>query len=149
MVSSSQISAHLQKKHRMSTTVSQQIDEAIAGLSVEPIGHINFDGQRYAALPLFGTLGEVWLLRPDGSLWRADSETGSRFEPLPVHLHTTALVAGLQRYPWLKQLLPQRPANASSCNSCGGQGRIGPENTLFCHICGALGWRSPNDEPTS
>lgn len=122
-------------------SISRRIREAIASLVPEPVGHINFEGLRYGALPLFGTLGEVWLLRADGSLWRADSDMGLPLEPLPENLHLIALVAGVQRYPWLSELLPIRPAEAVDCTSCSGSGRLGLDNALFCHACGALGWR--------
>jgi hypothetical protein len=126
---------------QISPLMSRRIEEEIAALAPQPIGHINFDGLRYHALPLFGTLGEVWLLRPDGSIWRADSETDLPIEPLPVSLHTIAIVAGTRRYEWLADLLPKRPAGAVDCTECRGLGRIGPRGALFCHTCGALGWR--------
>jgi hypothetical protein len=124
----------------LSPDLAIRIGKEIAGLKPEPIGHINYEGIRYQALPLFGTIGEVWLLRQDGSLWRADSDLGLALEPLPDALHTIALVAGAARYPWLEGLLPSRPLGATQCGACGGSGRLGPENALFCNACGALGW---------
>jgi len=131
----------MNKEMSVSPIMSRRIEDAIAGLAPEPVGHINFDGIRYHALPLFGTLGEVWLLRSDGSLWKADSETGVPLQPLAEELRTMALVAGVQRYEWLKDLLPSRPTDASECSKCGGLGRLGPNSALFCHVCGGLGWR--------
>ena len=118
--------------------VSRRVQEAITQLEPQPIGHINYEGQRHAALPLFGTLGQTWLLRPDGSLWRSDSEWGLSLEPLPEDLHTSAIVAGVRRYPWLADALPQRPPTAVDCPECGGSGATGPG--WFCRTCGALGW---------
>ena len=121
-------------------SLSERIQDEIARLAPEPCGHINYEGIRYQALPLFGTIGEVWLLRADGSLWRADSDSGVALEPLPENLHVTALVAGTARYPWLRDLTPSRPAEATTCTECGGCGRMAPDNALFCSSCGALGW---------
>ena len=126
---------------KIPTDLSERIENEIAALTPEPIGHINYDGIHYHALPLFGTIGEVWLLRPDGSLWKADSEFGIALEALPENLHTIALVAGTKRYPWLKDLLPSRPVDAVPCDDCRGLGRTGPYPALFCRACGALGWR--------
>jgi hypothetical protein len=122
--------------------LSARIQDEILRLRPEPVGHINYEGIQYNALPLFGTIGEVWLLRSDGSLWRADSDSGMNLEPLPEGLHTIALVVGSARYPWLRELLPARPERAITCIECGGRGRIGPGDAVFCHACSALGWRS-------
>jgi len=127
---------------RISAELSVRIAGEIAKLTPEAIGHINYEGIRFGALPLFGTIGEVWLLRPDGSLWKADSDLGLELTPLPQSLQVIALVAGTVRYPWLMDLLPSRPPGAVPCDNCGGSGRLGPENALFCHVCNALGWRS-------
>jgi hypothetical protein len=126
--------------------LSRRIQAAIDRLTPEAIGHVNFDGIKYKALPLLGTVGEIWLLRPDGSLWRADSDFGLPLEPLPEELHTTAIVAGTRTYPWLAKLLPPRPAAAATCPNCGGSGKVGPEDAFFCHSCGALGWVLPGEQ---
>jgi hypothetical protein len=120
-----------------------QIEREIAELKPKPLGHINYEGIHHQALPLFGTIGETWLLRGDGSLWRADSDWSLALQPLPVDLHTIALVAGTDRYPWLRDLLPSRSVGAITCSDCGGRGRVGPGNALFCRSCNALGWCLP------
>jgi hypothetical protein len=124
-------------------TLSQRIEAEIQRLEEHPPGHINHEGRRQNALPLFGTVGEVWLLRPDGTLWRADSDFGRKLEPLPNEAQLTALAVGAQRYPFLRELLPSRPDNAVQCDACAGRGRIGPGEVLFCYSCGTLGWVSP------
>jgi hypothetical protein len=125
---------------RLPGHVKRLIEEAIAQLEPQPLGHINYEGRRHTALPLFGTLGEVWLLRPDGSLWRVDSEWGLTLEPLPTDLHTPAIIAGARLYPWLAAVLPQRPSTAVDCTECGGAGTVGPGSAWFCRTCGGLGW---------
>ena len=127
---------------KLTADLAARIEGSIKGLTPEPLGHINHDGIRYHALPLFGTIGEIWLLRPDGTLWRADSDSGLALEPLPEELHTVAIAAGVGRFPWLGELLPMRPATALKCPDCGGVGRIGPEEAWFCRTCSALGWVS-------
>src|SRR4051812_6039960 len=123
---------------RIPPALAKRIEDEIAALVPEPVGHISYEAIRYQALPLFGTLGAVWLLRSDGSLWTVDSDSGAPFEPLAEGWHTIALVAGTGRYPWLGELLPTRPVSAVSCGDCGGSGRIGHQR-LFCHSCSALG----------
>jgi hypothetical protein len=130
------------KRMKIPPAMSKRIEEEVAKLLPEPIGHINYEGIRHRGLPLFGTIGEVWLLRADGSFWKVDSDFGRELEPLPENLQTIALAAGKERYPWLADLLPSRPDIAITCSDCGGRGRFGPGNILYCHSCGALGWRT-------
>ncbi len=120
-----------------------RIQEEIAKLAPEGVGHINYEGIQYNALPLMGTIGAVWLLRADGSLWTVDSDFGIPLQPLPDAFHVTALVAGTERYPWLRELLPSRPPEAVECTDCNGGGGVRSQNTVFCPACNALGWRVP------
>src|SRR5881394_1429949 len=76
---------------KIPATLSQRIEDEIANLRPEPLGHINYEGIHYRGLPLFGTIGEVWLLRPDGSFWKVDSDLGVPLQPLPDGLHMMAL----------------------------------------------------------
>jgi hypothetical protein len=120
--------------------MSERIENEIAKLVPEGIGHVNYEGVRYRALPLMGTIGVVWLLRSDGTFWKVDSDLGVPFEPLPENLHITALVYGTERYPWLASLLPSRPVDSVACAHCRGTGRLGADGAFFCPDCDALGW---------
>lgn len=108
--------------------------------------HIDDEAARHGAIALMGTLGSLWMLRPDGSLWDVDVDTGKSLQPLAPELHVTALVAGVERYPWLAELLPSRPVDARDCSTCRGRGRIfagdtSEDNFVYCPDCSALGWR--------
>ena len=98
---------------------------------------IHGEAKSHGAIALLGTIGLIWGLRPDGSLWEFDSDSERPLARLPDEYSIMALVAGTERYPWLAELLPVRPANAIDCPICAGVGRFGIQ---FCEPCRALGW---------
>lgn len=124
------------------------MEKAIADLEPRHLGHINYEGVRYNALPLYGTLGQVWLLRTDGTFWMADSDFGLELQPLPEKAHVSALVYGAERYPFLRPLIPIRPADAASCTACAAEGLVVLESVIpagaktACCECHGLGWLS-------
>jgi hypothetical protein len=101
-------------------------------------GHVDNEAARYGGVSLMGTIGAVWLLRPDATFWEVDDDSGRPLQPLPVQFHTIAIVAGAQRHVWLRELLPIRPPNAVDCPTCQGQGLIA--DAAYCSACSALGW---------
>ena len=129
--------------------IAQRISEAIAkgsgGFAIDD------EARGHGAIALMGTIGAIWMLRPDGSLWDADEDFGEPLTPLPDELRTIALVAGVERFPWLAELLPVRPQDATDCSACAGRGVIVPVNSMpgssgvFCPKCQALGWQSPSN----
>jgi hypothetical protein len=99
---------------------------------------------RHQALPLYGDKGGWVLLRPSGELIQVplDEDFGQIAEPVKeLLLQTVALVAGAQKYPELRELIPVRPADAVECAQCNGTGRMPSFPTVYCGKCGALGWR--------
>jgi hypothetical protein len=125
--------------------IAARIAETIASLPPERSYHIDWEAKQHGAIALMGTIGSTWLLRPDGSLLDVDSDFGKPLQPLPEDLHVTAIVAGCERYPWLRELLPARPDDAIDCPQCLGRGQLhasGAEDQhgVFCPACQALGW---------
>jgi hypothetical protein len=96
--------------------------------------HIDHEAARYGGIALMGTIGAIWLLRPDGTFWDVDDDFGKPLTPLPEDNHLIALVWGKERYPWLSELLPPRPADAVTCGNCRGL-------PVMCPECRGLGWR--------
>lgn len=108
-------------------------------------GHIDNEAARYGGVALMGTIGAVWLLRPDGTLWEVDDDFGRPLVPLAPEWHHAAMVYGATRYPWLAELIPPRPADALTCPTCKGHrwipfaGSTDPHG-LICHECRGRGW---------
>ncbi len=126
--------------------IVQRMRETLDALESPGPYHIDDEAKRYGGIALMGTIGATWLLRPDGTFLDVDSDFGKPPEPLDPAFHITALVAGSERYAWLTELLPQRPASARDCEVCRGVGRVFAEGDsqsssgAFCPACNALGW---------
>lgn len=122
--------------------IVRRIEYIVEGKGGFPIDE---EARQHGAIALMGTIGTIWMLRPDGTFWDADADWGKPLQPLEDRLHLMALAVGTERYPWLAELLPPRPADAIDCGSCGGSGSVGvgapPGGGFLCQACDALGWR--------
>jgi len=106
-------------------------------------GHIDNEAAKYGGIAVMGTIGAVWVLRPDGTLWDVDDDFGRPLVPLAQEWHHAAIVSGAQRYPWLAEVIPPAPAGASPCPTCNGRGLLpiqGSSDGVFCPACYARGW---------
>ena len=106
-------------------------------------------GLEHGAIPLWADIGGAILLRPDGTVLELEWDQPSERVPreLEAPSWSLALVAGAERYPWLADLLPQRPTDATSCPDCEGKGRRRynepqPGGLIYCATCDGLGWRA-------
>ena len=130
--------------------IAERIRELVAATSTKG-GHVDNEAARYGGIPLLGTIGSIWLLRPDGTVWDVDDDTGKVLQPVPETRHVLALVYGVERHRWLAELIPPRPESANECTTCKGRGRIDvvppsrlahlkADNYICCHACNGLGW---------
>jgi hypothetical protein len=95
--------------------------------------------RRTNGLPVYGDLGGVIALTPGGELISYSEETDT-ITPVQEGLWQDVALAYLgRRYPDLRELLPERPAQASACPSCSGSGWM-MDGRLFCRLCRGLGW---------
>jgi hypothetical protein len=98
------------------------------------------------ALPLYGDIGGSIFLRADGTMLSLDHNSEELSEGVGHPWEIVALVAGAEKYPQLRSLLPERPANARDCTPCGGTGKVsvpGLDVGLGCGECWGLGWLPP------
>ena len=93
---------------------------------------------RFNALPLYEDIGGVLALCSDGTMMQVAPDADTAQPVTDERWITVALVAGAERYPDLRELLPQRPPNAQPCAVCRGTGRV---HGAWCGACSALGWR--------
>ena len=124
--------------------IAEQIAAAV--LALHPAGGWPDEvGHRYSAIPLYADIGGAVLLRADGVFLELEWDQAIERSPRERSdlTSTVPLVAGAERYPWLKALLPVRPRDARPCATCRGLGSIALTNgssRIFCGDCGALGW---------
>ena len=139
----------------LSTDLKQRVASTLAG-DVSPRYPMDDEAASHGAIALWGTLGLIVGLKPDGTLWQFDAEWEVPLSPLPQELVISSLVRGSLRYPWLESLLPRRPQTAESCDFCKGTGFLKPTNSLgmygphtnarddwksvVCPTCQGLGW---------
>jgi hypothetical protein len=132
---------------RLPDDIAAKISSAIVFLAGENTLPARM-GREHGAIPLLADLGGATLLRPDGTFLEVAWDQETERNPLQTAAprSTADLVAGAERYPWLKALLPTRPTGAMPCRDCGGAGRIFVGVTgiggghVYCGTCGALGW---------
>jgi hypothetical protein len=103
---------------------------------------------KFGALPLyFGWCATIGL-RPDGEIveWSTEGEyVGTR----PVEerfFWLSGLVKASRQYPRLRQILPERPANAVDCHHLAHP--LFTEGKVSCPECCGLGWVSAKARPT-
>jgi len=125
--------------------IAEQI-RAIVASTPTVGGHIDNEAAKYGGVAVMGTIGAVWLLRPDGTIWEVDDDFGRPLVPVPPEWHHAAVACGAERYPWLADLVPPRPADAIPCSTCHGRGKLRTaarpnEAGVLCPQCYARGWQ--------
>jgi len=104
--------------------------------------------RRLGALYLFGTIGLEAVLKSDGTVfvavddaWDEPDRPPPPWRPATERERTASLVIARKRIPEVGELLPRRPAGATTCATCKGTGHIVEE--VVCMDCGAMGWVAP------
>jgi hypothetical protein len=103
----------------------------------------------FGALPLYFGWWATIGLKPDGEIveWSTEGEyVGTR----PVEerfFWLSGLVNASRQYPELRQILPERPANAVDCQHLAHPWFA--EGKVICPECCGLGWVSAKAQPTN
>jgi len=95
------------------------------------------------AWPVYGDLGGVLLLAPNGAVYCRDNNTMEVRPELDPGWRQLAWAAAAEAVPELRPLLPARPDDAPDCTGCGGVGQvqITPNCRVWCGSCWGQGWR--------
>lgn len=137
--------------------ILQHLSERIAA-TISGKGRLTFaiddEAALHGCIALYGSIGLIVGLRPDGSLWQFDADVDLPLSPLPRDQQLAAVVLGVRRYAWLAELLPERATEALDCSICESRGVLASTETLgvyrsgsdkgasgiICPHCGGLGW---------
>lgn len=107
------------------------------------VWHLGAAALQRGALLVYGTIGAIFFLRPDGSVLVQDPDSE---ETPAVETDSTwkliAMVAAARKFPELAALLPQRPDNVRDCPVCRGTGLY---MQVPCSVCRGLGWLVETD----
>jgi hypothetical protein len=97
-----------------------------------------------AAWPVYGDVGGVLLITPDGEVYCRDHNTMEVRAETDPRWRTLAWAAAVEQVPELRELLPLRPAGTPDCEACGGSGHVALTAVLraWCGACWGLGWQS-------
>ncbi len=99
--------------------------------------------QEVGALPLWGSIGGEYFIRPDGTVL-ADEDYGPDHPcegPVVANAGTRimAIVIAAEKRPEFAALLPARDSADPDCGQCDGTGRH-PIPFVVCQRCFGLGW---------
>jgi hypothetical protein len=118
------------------------VSRLIAELPPDQLDPGRTHAARLSALPIGGSMWADYYLRPNGEV----VIVGEDFDHPDVDsVHTEwlrvlmVLVWGSERYPELRELLPQRTPGATDCRCLQHPNFFGP-GKLICSECGGVGW---------
>ena len=139
----------------LSAELKSRVASALAG-EFSPRYHMDDEAASHGAIALWGTIGLIVGLRPDGTLWQFDEEWDVPLSALPEDQVIASIIRGSRRFSWLEAALPARPKAAETCGFCKGTGFLKPTgnlgeygphpkardnwNSVVCPTCQGLGW---------
>jgi hypothetical protein len=102
--------------------------------------------RKHTFLPLYVGWVAALGVRPDRSFVRWDHEDDREtVKPLSdPYWQRMAACQGAKTYPELRELIPERPAAAQTCDACGGSGQMSGAPHVICQ-CGGIGWLIPGE----
>jgi len=137
---------------RVSNLVQEYLRKRIAEVRAGAPGQLSSDG---SALMVDGSIGYECYVSSEGSVFIENYDMVGESPSIcdrSLRGQIAALVLGTRMHPVLRELLPPRDEDATTCGSCAGEGFVhsGPIRIL-CEECCGLGWVSPSvfQEPSS
>ena len=93
------------------------------------------------ALPVYFDFSGALGFTPDGTVLHHDLESRQTTAMTDERWIVIAAVSAAEKYPDLREMLPDKPPTAKTCTLCSGTGRQ-LEIKAFCGNCAGLGWVS-------
>ena len=133
----------MQLSKNIHAKVSKGIGELEYLLEEKPNDQIIKSGLKYGALPLLADLGGSILMNLEGDIFQLGWDDEGPPKPIDPENEVTAIVAGTERYSWLREALPVRNETSQDCPICKGKGKLYSDEVrgAICGECKGLGWK--------
>ncbi len=94
------------------------------------------------ALPVYKDLGGTLGFNAEGTVLSLDWESEQVRPTIDHGWMIVAAVAASEKYPEMREILPEKPPTAKTCPMCTGMGKLvfTPKLTVGCATCWGLGW---------
>ncbi len=139
----------------LSEDLKNRVAKTLAG-DLSPRYPMDDEAASHGAIALWGTIGLIVGLRPDGTLLQFSEEFDVPLSPVPEDHEISSLVLGSRRHTWLESVLPIRSNGTPDCDFCKGIGFLKPTKksgvygphpkaredwkSVLCPTCQGLGW---------
>jgi hypothetical protein len=118
--------------------VSQRVAAILSAPDAYPPSTVEV-AQRTNGLLVYGDLGAAIALTPMGEFVELPHNNDSISPVREQFWHDIAFASLIKHYPDFRDLLPERPTNASDCSICSGTGWM-MDGRCYCGTCRGLGW---------
>jgi hypothetical protein len=121
----------------LSTLIELRIEQYLTG----PADDTRASARTHRALPVYADVDGTLFLTPTGEvLMKRGQDANAPLVPeQSAHARVVALIAAAERFPELAEIIPARPASATTCQDCEGEGKV-LNGMIRCGNCSGLGW---------
>jgi hypothetical protein len=128
--------------NEISASIKNRLAELLAAPPTDSPFDVGSIAREMQALPVSMDVGGGLAFTADGRVLSLDWQTGQVKPTNDESAITRAAVAASEKYPELRELLPDKPPTATTCCICKGTGKVvlTPDVTCGCGTCWGLGW---------
>jgi hypothetical protein len=97
-------------------------------------------------VPVYCDISGCLIITPQGAVVFYDFDQQEVRDDVEPRWQVLAFVAASEKFSELRSLKPQPPPKSSTCQNCGGSGKVAIEGILktWCGVCSGTGWIASN-----